>query len=463
MSEFDPEALANQPNIIYLPQNPAPEEMAAYLVALANDRGGTIVVGMAKPGPKGGISRVGGPHNPAKVQDQVMQAALACDPPLIIDTPLLQTYRTHPLVVIHIPPDLPHVYNINGRYVIWADEQLQPLSGHLLRQLIFARGESGFEHLLVPNATLRALNWDAVTSYTRSVDGLRHLSPEEALIKRGCLREDGGGLKPTYAGLLLFGLDPQRWLPDSGMTVARYTGLQMSDTFIRADIQGTLPEQARKAETFIMENIHRDVKLNALQRTDDYLYPVAAVREVIVNAIAHRDYSIKGDHIRLLIFGDRIECYSPGRLPGHITVDNILDERFSRNSTIVQMLFDLGFIERLGYGINRVLRSMVEAGLPEPTFEETAAGFKIILKNNASVATPQDPLSLRRWMEMGLNERQISALGFLADHGRITNNDYQTLCPNVSPETLRRDLSDLVRRDILLRIGEKRATFYILK
>ena len=70
---------------------------------------------------------------------------------------------------------------------------------------------------------------------------------------------------------------------------------------------------------------------------------------------------------------------------------------------------------------------------------------------------------LRRWLEMGLNERQIKALTFLADKGRITNADYQSLCSSVSQETLRRDLSDLVNRNLLLRIGEKRATFYILK
>lgn len=292
---------------------------------------------------------------------------------------------------------------------------------------------------------------------------MRHLSPEEVLLKRGCLKEEGGELRPTYAGLLLFGLDPQRWLPDSGMTVARYTSLQMSDTFIRAEIQGTLPEQARKAEAFVLENINRGVALNALQRSDEYRYPVAAVREVIVNALAHRDYSIKGEQIRLLLFANRLECYSPGRLPGHVTIDNIQDERFSRNATIVQVLFDLGFIERLGYGINRIIRSMVEAGLPPPEFAETAAGFKITLYDNIAATQPQEAISIRQWLEMGLNERQIAALGFLADKGRITNADYQTLCPAVSPETLRRDLADLVQRNILLRIGEKRATFYILK
>jgi len=130
---------------------------------------------------------------------------------------------------------------------------------------------------------------------------------------------------------------------------------------------------------------------------------------------------------------------------------------------MVQVLFDMGFIERLGYGIDRIIRSLAEQGLPAPELAETAAGFRVTLYSNPQNAHLQDRASLRRWLKMGLNERQIKALAFLADKGRITNADYQSLCPAVSQETLRRDLSDLVNRNLLLRIGEKRATFYILK
>jgi len=383
--------------------------------------------------------------------------------PLIIPTPSLQRHKRHPVLVAAIPPDLPHVYNFAGRYVIWEGGEVAPLRGSALRQLIFARGEATFEGMPVPRATRDDLDWEAAAAYARSVEGLRHLSPEEALLKRGCLLAEGDALRPTHAGILLFGKDPQAWLPQATITVARYAGLQMSDAFLRADVTGTLPEQARRAEAFVLDNIGRGVELKALQRADDYLYPVTAVREVIVNALAHRDYSIQGDHIRLLLFADRLECYSPGRLPGHITVDNMLEERFSRNAAIVQVLFDMGFIERLGYGIDRILRSVAERGLPPPNLTETAAGFRITLYSRPADAAPQTAPSTRQWLEMGLNERQMAALRFLAERERITNADFQILCPGVSPETLRRDLADLVRRNLLLRIGEKRATFYILK
>lgn len=431
--------------------------MAQILVALANHRGGHVVIGLTKTGKPQKFPQ------PEATRDRLLEAALQCDPPLIFSSPVLHNYREYPVLVATVPPDLPHVYNIEGQYLIWEEGQAVPLRGAALRQLIFARGETGFDSETVSQATRDDLNWEAVAVYVRSVEGLRHLSAEEALLKRGCLKTEAGALVPTHAGLLLFGADPQRWLPQAEITVARYTGLQMDDAFVRADVRGTLPEQARRAEAFVRENIGRGVTLDALQRTDDYLYPMAAVRELIVNALAHRDYSIKGDNIRLLLFADRLECYSPGRLPGHITTENILQERFSRNATIVQVLFDMGFIERLGYGIDRIVRALSELDMPAPEFEEGVAGFKFTMFSREQPSTLTTPVSVRKWLEMGLNDRQMKALTFLADKGRVNNADYQALCPAVSPETLRRDLADLVSRDILLRIGEKRATFYIFK
>jgi len=162
------------------------------------------------------------------------------------------------------------------------------------------------------------------------------------------------------------------------------------------------------------------------------------------------------------MFSDRIEFYSPGRLPGHITIHNLVDERFSRNETIVQILSDMGFIERLGYGIDRMIKLMAKMGLPSPSFEETAAGFQVTLEGQGTALISEE-VDLLRWQHLGLNERQELALGYLGENGRITNREYQELVPEVSAETIRRDLADLVRKGLLLKIGEKRATYYILK
>ena len=186
------------------------------------------------------------------------------------------------------------------------------------------------------------------------------------------------------------------------------------------------------------------------------------VREAIVNAIAHRDYSIRGEGIRLLMFSDRLEVYSPGRLPGHVTLANLKDERYSRNEAIVAVLSDMGYIERLGYGIDRMIAAMQEAGLPEPLFEETSAGFRVTLRS----ASPDLVERCAAGAAVGSQLPQRAAgsgAGTFVEHGRITNGDLAELYPDVHPETIRRDLADLVERNMLLRIGTKRATYYILK
>ncbi|MBK8048661.1 MAG: hypothetical protein IPK16_16980 [Anaerolineales bacterium] len=113
-----------------------------------------------------------------------------------------------------------------------------------------------------------------------------------------------------------------------------------------------------------MSNMRRGMRIRGLAREETTEYPMPVVREAIVNAIAHRDYSIRGEGVRLLMFSDRLEVYSPGRLPGHVTLENLKDERYSRNEAIVSVLSDLGYIERLGYGIDRMIATMQEAGQP---------------------------------------------------------------------------------------------------
>jgi len=454
--------LANKPGetLAFAPETIKIGQLAETLTAFANGIGGVLLLGVTSRGrPKGLV-------DPEAALDKAIKAALSCDPPLIIPLPkLIQLDDIH-LLLVEVPAGLAHVYQTGQHYPIRAGAENVNLSTRQLRRLMLTRGQMNFERTIVSGARLDDLDWSQAERYVQTVPGLSSESVEEALIKRGCLiRDNRGHHHPTHAGLLLFGHDPAAYVPSAEIIVVRYAGLQMSDTFVREDIRGPLPFQIRRAEAFVVGNIERSFQLDGLARSERLAFPLAAIREVIVNAVAHRAYDVDGDSIHIFIFADRMECYSPGRLPGHVTVDNILTERFSRNGAIVQVLADMGFIERLGYGIKRIVRRMAEEGLPAPQFEETAAGFRITLSRRPlqGLARQPAPDAISKWLAQGLNERQIKAMNFVLDHGRITNRDYSALCQDVSSETLRRDLADLVERDLLLRIGEKRATYYILK
>jgi ATP-dependent DNA helicase RecG len=448
---------AEGPDLVYKSEATTPANLAETLVAFANGGGGTILLGVD---PRSGEPR--GLQDPEEALDRALQAALAIDPPLIIPVPQAVDVGGQPLLTVSVPSGLSHVYSYRGKYLVRDGRHNRPLSPRQLRRLMMERGAVSFEGLVPEGARLDDVDWEKAEQYLASLPGLRALPREEALLRRGCLAQNGAGLRPTYAGLLLFGQDPQRWAPSAEIMLARYAGKAMGDRFIKEEVRGTLPQQIRRAEAFVADNMRRSARLAGLERIEETEIPMEAVREAIVNAVAHRDYQIRGDEIRVLMFSDRIEFYSPGRLPGHVTVDNLVDERFSRNETLVQILSDLGFIERLGYGIDRMMRLMARAGLPPPSFEETAAGFQVTLAGRGE-GLGREETEARRWRHLGLNERQELAVDYVAEHGRITNREYQELAPDVSAETIRRDLADMVQKDLLLKIGKKRATYYIFK
>ena len=438
-------------------------DIATCLSAMANSRGGTLLLGIAPRSEKPvGIDDADNAVN------RVLEAALSIEPPLIIPLPQLLTVQGMPMIVIRIPRGMPYIYALSGRYLYREGVRNVALPPHKLRRLILERGDVTYEAEPARNATTDDLDWVQVEFYADSLSGMGGISPEQVLVKRGCMVYHQGELRPTNAGILLFGRDPQQFIRGSDITAARFAGTEMGDVFTRQDINGTLPQQIRRAETFLVDNLRKGVHLGSkMARTEQMEYPLKAVRELVVNAVAHRDYSIHGDGIRLYIFSDRLDITSPGGLPGPVTIDNIVNERFSRNSVIVQVLSDMGFIERLGYGVDRVLALMQEDHLPEPEFEETAGGFKVTLFNERLEVEDEESLPLFGGIYEGepVNRRQEYALDFLINrqNARITNKDLQELCPDVHSETIRRDFADLVSRGILVKMGEKRGSYYVLK
>lgn len=448
----------------------SPDRLAPILTAMANGQGGTLVIGV-----RGARGDVEGVSDPAAIVDRVLEAAMQVTPHLILPLPTLGQIAGKPIVVARVPSGMPHVYAFDGRFLIREGKANTALQLRQLHRLLLERGDASFETEATPQATNDDLNWDHIRAYNATLGGKNDTDAELLLVRRGCLIVIGGQARPTNAGMLLFGREPQRFIRGTEITAVRFAGSRMSDNFQRQDIGGTLPDQIRQAETFLRAHLHKSVRLGkGMARDERYEYPLEAVREIVVNAVAHRDYSIRGDGIRLFIYDDHLEVMSPGKLPGPVTVRNIKDERFSRNPVIVQVLADMRFIERLGYGVDRVIDLMQEYGLEAPRFSETDGGFRVLLTSARgqivdapSSLDPDDNDLFADGLFEGkpVNSRQETALKYLIleKNMRITNSDLQMLCPEVHPETIRRDLVDLVKKGILQKQGEKRGSFYVLK
>jgi ATP-dependent DNA helicase RecG len=442
-------------------------QVASAMTAMANTQGGMILMGVAGPtGTPIGVRDADG------AVDRVLQAALSLDPPLIIPVPRIGQHNGQSIVIAHIPPGMPHVYSVDGRYLARDGTENIPIKPRDLRRLIFERGELSFEMEVPPGASLDDIHWGKAEAYAAGLSGIGETDVRRVLIKRGCLVTQNNELRPTNAGILLFGKDPQHYVRGAEITAARFAGETMSDTFSRQDILGTLPDQIKRAETFLVDHLRKGVQLgHSMARQESFEYPLEAARELVVNAVAHRDYSINGDGIRLFVFKDHMEITNPGRLAGPVTVANIKDERFSRNPVVVQVLSDMGFIERLGYGVDRVIHLMQQQNLRAPEFEETSGGFRVLLHSEmVSEPAVENPAAAAIsfngvYKGVEINPRQEAALVFLNTPGnaRITNSDLQQLCPDVHAETIRRDLVDLVTKDILQKMGQKRGSYYILR
>jgi len=193
-------------------------------------------------------------------------------------------------------------------------------------------------------------------------------------------------------------------------------------------------------------------------------YPYEAIREAITNAVCHRDYLFSGATIRVMIFDDWIEVESPGKLPADITLENLDGSHVLRNKAIGELLHDIGYIEKWGTGIRRMKDLMGNHGLQEPEFEERNIFFRVTFHGPGDkildLIRPEGEIDLK---ELGLNERQISALAMMVNEGKkFSNKGYRGLF-NVSNQTFVRDMGLLKRLDLVAAEGRGRSLRYRAK
>lgn len=433
-----------------------PEQLAQVLVAFANSDGGTVVMGVGENG------EIDDSLMFEDVEDALRLALAQCRPAMRTEWQRSEGEGGQ-VVAIHVPRSTALHALQDGRVLIRSGAENRPLSGEQVTHLAATKSSGDFENEPVAGAKLEDLDPQIVSEYRakRAERQRRPVTVDDTtlLVQAGAITSDG---TPTVCGLLLFGHNPQAFLPQSGLIVVRFAGTEprgpggLPGYSRREEITGPLPQLIENAWQTVWEEMRVAAVVKELVREEKGEYPSFAVREALVNAVCHRDYRITGRRIEIRMFDDRMEVCSPGGLPGYVTLDNIVEEHFSRNPRLVNGLFQWGFIEELGLGVDRMIEDMVQAGHPPPEFKDSAYAFTVTLKN----------VRVRRAMptwESNMNERQLRALEYIHENGRITNREYRNICPDVSTETLRLDLADLVDRGLLLKIGAKKGTYYILK
>ncbi|MFQ5856994.1 MAG: ATP-binding protein [Anaerolineae bacterium] len=320
-----------------------------------------------------------------------------------------------------------------------------------------------------PTAALDDLDGRALDAYRAEVAARRPGSDLDRaetlqLLKRvGAAVEHRGSLVPTLTGVLFFARDPQRFYPSLTLTFLHLAGTEIArqtrDEPLYLDnreFRGRIPDIVEEVWGVLYSKMARRGMIEGVRRMEEPQYPPVAVREALVNAIAHRDYYRVGSFIQARLFADRLEVQSPGGLAGGLTVDNLVYEQYTRNPHIMRLLEDYGYVERRGVGIDQMVQAMRQANLPDPEFEDRETSFWVTLRGDSAQA--------RRavLVKLGLNDRQIAAIDVMRERGRLTNREYQELY-DVSERTALYDLSGLVDAGIALAVSSGRGRRYILR
>ena len=442
--------------------------IAETLVAFANTEGGTILLGLNEDGTPASKQ-----ISTSNLEQALKDADDLYNPPIVLGKWEEVEFSNgdsqngnsgdNTVYAVKIPRSIELHALSDGRVLIRSGSTNRPLGGQEILRLASAKNTGDFESEVVPGATKESFSRKMIDEYLakRAERTKRPYNGkiDDLLQEIGAVTSDG---KPTVSGILLFSEYPQQWLPQSGVVFAKFVGTTprgesgLAGYSRREELTGPLSKLIEATWNLVWSEMAVSAVVKGLEREETYEYPQFAVREALVNAICHRDYRLRGRRIEVRMFSDRLEVISPGGLPGFITVENIKDEHFSRNPRLVNGLFQWGYIEELGLGIDRMIEVMEQAGHNPPSFDARPYSFAVSLYNARE--TPKPP----EWVR-NTNHRQARALQYIREQGSITNREYRSLCQGVSAETLRLDLADLVEKGILMKVGSKKGTYYILK
>jgi predicted HTH transcriptional regulator len=335
------------------------------LVALANAECGALFLGVDDRGVVRGIPA----ERTSLVERWVVNVATQnCEPPL---RPILRKeVLPKPdggdalVLVVEIRRGL-HVHRTaGGRYYLRVGSTKRDFRPEELARLLQQRGRAYvFDEQPMPEATWEDLDRDLLRRFFERAPAI----PWEDLMRntRVIARDEEGTDRPTVAGLLAFGTELRRFLPSAYIEAACYRGTRLtSDQLVHADqIVGRVADQIDAATAFVDRFMLKPAR-KEVGREDFPQYDLDAVHEAVVNAVAHRDYSITGSKIRLFLFADRLELYSPGALPNTLTIETMPYRVFTRNQLLVSFLSKMrsartgrAFLESRGEGVRRILEA----------------------------------------------------------------------------------------------------------
>ena len=351
----------------------------------------------------------------------------------------------------------PYPVNYKGQYHYRSGSTKQELKGAALDKFLLQKKGKRWDGVPVPKVSVKELKQETFEFFRKRAFKSQRIEEDsltdtnEHLIENLQLRENEF-LK--RAAILLFHPNPEKFVTGAYIKIGYFE--TDDDLKFQDEVHGNLFEQIEKTiDLLFTKYIKAEISYEGINRVEKYEYPKEAVREALLNAIAHKDYS-GGVPIQISVYKDKIIFWNEGQLPENWTVKNLLEKHASRpyNPDIANALFRSGYIESWGRGTIKIIKECKQAGIPEPIFSYDSSDI--------SVEFRKDIYNEKHLKSLDLNERQIKGVLYVKQKGKITNSKYQSL-NDVSRETATRDLKELIDKKLFKPSGQKGAgAFYTI-
>lgn len=351
----------------------SPRNVLKTLVAFANSAGGQLVVGVDDD------RQVAGVADPLDEEERICNLIADSIAPRLVPNVELASIGERTVLVIEVFPSSsrPHYLKAmgpgNGVYVRLASSSRQA-GPELIAELRRSAQGIVFDEMPMPELGPDDLDLEAA----QRLFGPEHRLDDKALTTLKLLRREQGRLVPTQGAVLLFGKAREQYFPDAWVQCGRFRGSDKVEIFDQADIHEHLPDAVTAIELFLKKHAFKTAQFGAMRREDVWSIPLTILREAIVNALVHCDYSQRGTPIRIAFFDDRIDIESPGMLlPGMTVEDMKSGVSRIRNPVIARVFRELHLIEQWGSGVRRIFAEAAEQGLPEPAITEMGTGLRL--------------------------------------------------------------------------------------
>ncbi|HBI89277.1 ATP-binding protein [Sphingobacterium multivorum] len=421
------------------------DEYLKWICGFANANGGTIFIGKDDGGKTVGVADAKKllEDIPNKVRDVLG---------ILVDVNLHETVEGDFLEIIVEP--YPNAVNYKGQYHYRSGSTKQEMKGATLDKFLLQKKGVRWDGAAVPRVSVDDLKKETFVFFRQRGFKNKRLSEDSLIGRDEHLLENLKLIENGYlkrAAILLFHPDPEKYMTGAYVKIGYFEG--ETDLIFQDEVHGNLFEQVeRTIDLLFTKYIKALISYDGIHRNETYEYPKEAVREALLNAIAHKDYSGLTP-IQIRVYPDKLMIWNEGHLPENWTVSNLLKSHSSRpyNPDIANAFFRSGYVESWGRGISKMTEQCLAEGLPEPSYLVEGSDFWVVFK--------KDIYNTEYLESLGLNSRQVKAVLFTKNKGKITNSDYQKLA-GVSRETSTRDIKELIDKKLFKSSGIKGAGAY---